>query len=558
MMNRRIIIIDDDEEIWESYRSVLVINRTPSASSRMMTELLSTEAAEDPFQVDFDLAYAQQGETGFRMVKDSIAKGKPFSIAFIDIRMPPGWGGVDTARAIRQIDENIEIVIVTAFSDLSQMEIVRTIGVPDKLLYMRKPFDAEELAQVALSLNQKWNISWHEQQQKTEINLLVKELQQTRNYLDSIIDSMPSIIAGVDEQGLVTHWNQQAEKMTNIPFAQAKGMQIESVFPKLVGLTQQIQLAIHQSEVQRRERIKCEWRDTDLLIDVIVYPLSIEGLKGAVVRVDDVTQRVRMEEVMVQSDKMISVGGLAAGVAHEINTPLGSILQNAQLLELRTLPNDGKNRQVALDCGTEIEKISQYMEQRGLNKLIAGIRDAGGRTSKIVKSMLAFSHQSASKTKADLAELVEEVILLAKSDFDLKKRYKIDNFEFVRQIATDVALLTCEKTKIEQVLLNLIRNAAQAMEEMPKEHKPKISIRIRNEESHVRIEVEDNGPGLDEKIRKRVFEPFFTTKAVGVGTGLGLSLAYFIISESHKGKIAVESELGQGTTFVIQIPVETK
>ena len=558
MNNRRILIIDDDEEIWEAYRAVLSPSDRRSSASKEMSDLLKNGQSDDPYQADFILNYASQGEEGFHQVERSIADQQHFTVAFIDVRMPPGWDGVKTACEIRKIDPNIEIVIVTAFSDLSQREIVQNIGEPDKLLYMRKPFDADELAQVALSLNRKWNISWQEQQQKSQINLLVKELQQTRDYLDSIINSMPSILIGVDESGRVTHWNEQAQKLTHISSDQAKGRAVDSVFPKFSGIAQQIKVAIERQEVQRQEKIRCELDERDLLMDVIVYPLYIEGLRGAVVRVDDVTQRVQMEELMIQSDKMLSVGGLAAGVAHEINTPLGSILQNAQMLELRTAVEDDKNIQMAKECGTDIEHIHQYMERRGLSHLISGIRDAGGRTSKIVKSMLAFSHQSASKAQSNLAELVEESITLARSDFDLKKRFRIDNVEFVREFEKDLPTFSCERIKIEQVLLNLIRNATQAMVELPKEHKPKITFRLEKREGMLQLEVEDNGPGLEEKIRKRVFEPFFTTKEVGVGTGLGLSLAYFIITENHNGRISVESEPGHGTKFVLQFPIDAR
>ncbi len=115
----------------------------------------------------------------------------------------------------------------------------------------------------------------------------------------------------------------------------------------------------------------------------------------------------------------------------------------------------------------------------------------------------------------------------------------------------------CIQTEIEQVFLNLLKNSAQAMSEKVWNQSPKITIRINSEKEHARIDIEDNGTGMDEAIRKRIFEPFFTTKPVGIGTGLGLSISYMIITSNHDGTIEASSELGKGTVFTIRLPFET-
>jgi len=430
---------------------------------------------------------------------------------------------------------------------------VKQIGDPDKLLYMRKPFDAEELAQVALSLNQKWNISYQQRRQNEKIASLLHQLENTKDYLDSIVNSMPSMIIGVNEQGIVSQWNWQAEKITNTPTEKACGQFIEDLLP-LTGMRQQINETITRKHPQSRTKFTTNFGFGDVLVDITVYPLIKNDIKDAIIRVDDVTARVKMEEVAVQSDKMLSVGGLAAGIAHEINTPLGSIMQNAQILCSRFSTSSEKNRVTAEECGTDIVKINEYMIKRGFIQLLDGIRDSGSRTSKIVKSMLAFSHESNTMSQVYIKDLANEAITLARSDYDLKKSYRIKDFDIQVECDDELTQLNCERIKIEQVLLNLIKNAAQAMTCKPADYNPQITIRIRKDELYAYIEVEDNGPGLDEDVRKRLFEPFFTTKIIGQGTGLGLSLAYFIISENHKGNILVESELNKGTKFTLQLP----
>ena len=139
----------------------------------------------------------------------------------------------------------------------------------------------------------------------------------------------------------------------------------------------------------------------------------------------------------------------------------------------------------------------------------------------------------------------------------MKKQYDFKRIEIIKTYANGLPAVPCEGAKIQQVLLNLFRNAAQAMTEAGLES-PRISIRTRleSQRSMAVMEIEDNGPGMDEPTRKRVFEPFFTTKPVGVGTGLGLSVSYFIITENHRGEMRVESRPGAGTKFIIHLPIE--
>ncbi len=282
-----------------------------------------------------------------------------------------------------------------------------------------------------------------------------KELYRLRNYLTNILDSMPSVLVGVDAEGRVTQWNKKAEQTTGIAASTAKGKILSNVFPQMVSEMEKISESIRTREAKHEQKRPRLSESGACYEDVTVYPLTANGVEGAVIRIDDVTERVRLEEMMVQSEKMLSVGGLAA------------------------------------------------------------------------------------------------------TDYDFKKHYDFKVIEITKQYADKVPPVPCEGTKIQQVLLNILRNGAQAMQAAGT-GKPRFIIRTRFKKEHemVCMEIEDNGPGMDEATRKRVFEPFFTTKPPGVGTGLGLSVSYFIITENHGGTLAVESMPNKGAKFIVRLPVE--
>ena len=385
-----------------------------------------------------------------------------------------------------------------------------------------------------------------------------EELERLRDFLTSIIDSMPSVLVGVDEQQRITRWNRQTQALTGKSFFEVKGKPLDQVFPLNSDLLAMVEQAIERQKVSEQLKIPIQFQGNLRYWDMTVYPLSESAMKGAVIRVDDVTERVRLEEMMIQSEKMLSVGGLAAGMAHEINNPLAGIIQNVQVLEKRLGPDLSKNHTVAKESGTTIEAIQQYLKRRDLHRVMQGIRESGGRAAAIVNNMLDFSRKGDSAfLPQNLCEVVDQTIELASSDFDLKKQYDFRQIKIERNYQTPIPMVRCERTKIQQVVFNLLQNAAQAMTGQRETDKPpQIDIKIFMETDLVGIEIKDNGMGMDESVRKRVFEPFFTTKELGVGTGLGLSVSYFIITENHGGTMHVESSPGKGTSFVIRLPLE--
>jgi PAS domain S-box-containing protein len=270
----------------------------------------------------------------------------------------------------------------------------------------------------------------------------------------------------------------------------------------------------------------------------------------------DITHLRAMQDSMVQSEKMLSLGGIAAGIAHEINNPLGIVLQAAQTVTLRTRLDFPKNLEAAAKVGADLAQVDRYLKERKIDVFIRDIQGAAVRASEIIRHMLDFSRRSESRRSAcDVRTIIDNSLRLASSDYDLKKNYDFKSIEIVKDYEENLPCLHCTETEIEQVMLNLLRNAAQAMAEAdPPIPAPRINIRVRAQGTGLRIDIEDNGPGISPMHRKRIFEPFFTTKASGAGTGLGLSVSYFIITKGHGGSMSVSSPSHGGTVFTIELP----
>ncbi|MGB5065280.1 MAG: PAS domain S-box protein [Candidatus Competibacter sp.] len=388
----------------------------------------------------------------------------------------------------------------------------------------------------------------------TEQKHAKEEVARMRLYLRNIIDSMPSILIGVDPWGYITVLNQPAEEVSGLSWETAQGRFFGDVFPQLESQFEQVRQAIHLGRPIKTPRMTFDVGGELHYADVMVYPLMAESAGGAVIRMDDVTARVRIESMMVQTEKMLSVGGLAAGMAHEINNPLGVIMQGSQNILRRIDPNMPQNREAAAAIDADLNQINRYLAERGILHFLEGIREAGSRAAKIVTDMLSFSRRSESRfTLVDLEDMLETVLRLAASDYDLKKKYDFKRIAIERDYDPALRVVYCDKTEIEQVILNLLKNAAQAMAE-DGTSSPSILLRTRREPDTVLIEVIDNGPGMDQKTLNRIFEPFFTTKEVGAGTGLGLSVSYFIITEQHNGRLSASSKPGHGACFSIRLP----
>jgi PAS domain S-box-containing protein len=389
----------------------------------------------------------------------------------------------------------------------------------------------------------------------TERKHAMEELRRLRNYLSNIINSMPSVLVGVDLEGRVTQWNKQAELATGMTFDKARSQPLTVVFPRLMDAMARIQSAIKDRRVLRDPKVPRHSDGETRFEDITIFPLVANGVEGAVIRVDDVTERVRLEEMMIQSEKMLSIGGLAAGMAHEINNPLAGILQNTAVLENRLFGDLPANQKAADAAGISMTAMQHYLDLRKLPTMLDNIRASGNRAAAIVKNMLSFARKSDRIVSShDLGDLLDQTLELARTDYNMKKRYDFKRIHITREYDRGVAPVPCEASKLQQVFLNILKNGAEAMTEGDGgPAQPAFILRVKDDGLWVRVEIEDNGPGMDQETHRRIFEPFFTTKPVGEGTGLGLSVSYFIITENHHGKMDVFSTDGEGTRFVIRL-----
>ena len=379
-------------------------------------------------------------------------------------------------------------------------------------------------------------------------------------YLQNIINAMPSILIGVDMQGRVTLWNNEATKVTGFEPEQAYGSKLEEVCPMLFDKITEINDAIGYQNIRKLESVYCRTGQGEgRYMDIIIYPLNLVDYSGAVIRIDDVTERVAMEDRLVQSEKITSVVGLVEGMAHEINNPLGGIIQGIQNVTRRLSADLPKNIAVAREYDVDLDKVQSYMAERQIPKFLEGIRSAGKKAADIVSYMLQFSqvHQ-APKELRDIGKLLDSLLDTIIADEEYGRKYRFDRIEFVKEYEPDLPKVPCTSSEIEQVIRNIIRNAAQAIydqENPPSEPKIILRTRYEAEQNMVCIEVEDNGPGMDETVLRRIFEPFFTTKPPGEGIGLGLAVSYFLITVAHQGMLDVKSVPGQGTRFIVHLPL---
>lgn len=383
-------------------------------------------------------------------------------------------------------------------------------------------------------------------------------LRATQDYLNCIINSMPSVLISMTPEGTITHWNTSAAMLTHLSANQVLGLTLEKVFPELDIPQETIDMAFKSKTAQVRENIVFKTlNQPDRHIDITVYPLLSSKNPGVVIRVDDVSMRVQMETVMVQNEKMLSLGELAAGMAHEINNPLGAILQAVQNIRRRVQPGLPRNHQTAANLGLDLDALNTYFNERKLHQFLNSIQEAGERASFIVKNMLEFSRSGHQHQWVDLNKVVEQSLELAQHTFEADNSFDYRNIEIKRQLDPQLPMIGCSSAELQQVILNLVANAAQAIAQDPQ---PKLDPRIEVKtyvslKGTAVIQVSDNGPGMSEHTQHHLFEPFFTTKEVGKGTGLGLSVSYFIINKHHQGEIRAESTLGQGSDFYVELPL---
>ena len=384
------------------------------------------------------------------------------------------------------------------------------------------------------------------------------ELARQKNMLQSIIESTSDAVFVKDASGCYILVNNVTAGLFGLSKEEMLGKDDYFIFPAAQAeAIKENDLAILAQESPRTFEERLTTRDGNRIYLTTKGPLYNEsGEKtGIFGMARDITEREHMAETLVQTEKMASVGGLAAGMAHEINNPLAGILQSAQVIATRLQPENAANIRAAEKCGCPMPGLQCYLDNREIMTLLDGVRDAGRRASLIVSNMLDFSKRHNSDLfPVNVIDVIEKSIELCQQDHNLAEKYNLRNVSITREYQSDECIVPCSGNQIQQVMLNLLRNALHAMSEA-ETPMPSIILRAAIEGEHALIEVEDNGPGMEEHVRRRVFDPFFTTKAPNKGTGLGLSVSYFLVVNRHGGVMEVHSTPGKGTRFSIKLPL---
>jgi len=456
ILNRRILLVDDTPTIHEDFRKILM---NVAASDLDEDEALLFGQSTPTASVCFELDSAYQGAEAIEKVKDSLPANSRYAMAFVDMRMPPGLDGVETIERLWQHDPLLQIVICTAYADHSWGEVLARLDVQDRLLILKKPFDAIEVYQFASALTAKWD------------------------------------------------------------------------------MTQQAAMKMADLEGEIRVQTK-ELRQTN------------EALTA------EITERKQLEGQLLQSEKLASIGQLAAGVAHEINNPIAFVQSNlgtlgAYLETLLNLIAAYQDAESLIDSATVVEKLGSLRKSSQLDCLRDDVPSLMRETSEgivrvreIVQNLRDFSRIDATPgwEMADLHKGIDATLNIVAHEI----KYAADVVKEYGQLPD----IECLPSQLNQVVLNLMMNAAYAIGST----RGKIVVRTGSEGDKVWIDVADTGCGIAKENLSRIFDPFFTTKPVGKGTGLGLSLSYGII-QKHRGSIDVQSEVGAGTTFRITLPV---
>ena len=408
---------------------------------------------------------------------------------------------------------------------------------------------------------------------KQDLELRVQErtaeVSRLQHLLQNIADSMPSALITVDAAGRVLTWNPAATQLTGRQRDDVLGRSLWQMCPMLGAYRETFETVVDRRQVVHLHEKRGSPPGGKTYWDVSIFPLVADDVRGAVLRIDDVTQRVHLEKEVLHSAKMASVGRLAAGVAHEINNPLSGIAQSVQLVMRALDVGLDDTRRRLKEMGLDPDILGRYLAARRVLFYLKGARQAGERAARIVSDLLTFSRKPLGGfTSHDLNDLVERTLVLAETDYDLGRGYDFKDVVVVRELAPDLPRVICDGQQIQQVILNLVRNAAQEMlraeatlAAREEGWRPRLVLRtsLTEDGSYLRLEVEDNGMGLTPEAREHLFEPFFTTKEVGVGTGLGLWLCWSIVVERHHGRIwgetLPEEAGGHGTRFIVELPL---
>jgi two-component system, cell cycle sensor histidine kinase and response regulator CckA len=544
----RVVVIDDNPEVHADISRILAAEDTPATRSAVLEcDVTGTTASGRPMP-RFEVDCTRQGEEGLAQVTRARQDGRPYSVAFVDARKPPGWEGVETIGRLWTADPALEVVLCTAIADSSLQESLRHVRRTDQLLVLKKPFDKIEVRQLAAGLSEKWRLTREAQSYFDNLEALVKartaELEHTLSLIQAsenqyrlLFDSNPTPIFTYDDATLafvsvneaaVRHYGYAKEEFLRLTLRDLALPEDLPVF--LDKLAKSASGAGHTGVWRHRTKSgklsEMEISSHHILPQKIFLSLAM-----------DVSERLSLEAQLRQSQKMDSIGQLAGGIAHDFNNLLTVINGHASLL-----------------------LASEKPSPKGADSL-KEIVEAGKRASALTRQLTTFSRkQEFHPQVVDLNEVVNHITKMLRRILGEDVALQADFSPGLPSIKADLGM-------IEQVLLNLAVNSRDAM---PRGGQLRIQTSAvtldpaaaqQNPEAapgrFVRLSFSDSGCGIAPENLGRIFEPFFTTKGLDRGTGLGLATVYGIVKQ-HQGWITVQSRLGEGTSFQIFLPASNE
>jgi two-component system, cell cycle sensor histidine kinase and response regulator CckA len=534
----RIISIDDSPDMHELYRKALF---SDDAETRQKA---GAEAGLPSFALDC----ASQGREALEMVSRARQAGRPYAVAFVDMRMPPGWDGIETIEQLWKADPALETVICTAFIDFSAADILRRLRRTDQVLLLKKPFDDIEVRLLAFALAEKWRLAREAQSHFDNLEALIKErtreleqsifqIKASENQYRLLFESNPTPIYTYDQETLaflavneaaVLHYGYFRDDFLKMNL---RDIALPAEIPAFLDKLSQWTPGAGQAGVWHH-RTK-NGKVTEM--EITSHPLGTQKqwLSLAV----DVTERLNLEAQLRQAQKMESVGQLAGGIAHDFNNLLTVINGHAGLV---------------MAGGKLSAKAQESLKE---------ISEAGKRASDLTRQLMTFSRkQEFVPQTVDLNGIVNNVTKMLRRILGEDVSLQVDFAPGLPPIKADLGM-------IDQVLLNLAVNSRDAMPRGGQLRIATSGVTIdavgarQNPESapgsFVRLDFSDTGCGIAPENLARIFEPFFTTKELDRGTGLGLATVYGIVKQ-HRGWIEVTSRVGEGTAFHIYFPASAE
>jgi len=490
-----------------------------------------------------------------------IAKQR-FGIIILDLGLPDSEG-LETLKKVQEQDTQTPIIAVTG---LQQNEGVGNDAV--------KQGAQEFLVKGDITTHGLLQAIMHAIERKKAQN----DVEAISSEWKALLQRLPTPLIGLDEECAVCVLNEAAQATWELSWEPSCVLSFQ-VFAERLGIKSAEILGIlsacqKEGVAKRLTGMKVRGKNNEkavIDISIIQTGAALPGIPVLLILANDITHVHNIEAQLGLAQKMESIGQLAAGVAHEINTPMQYMTDNLRffqenfcLLEgvveaIQTISTLAHSKKLA---PTHWEILHDAIQNADLEYLMTEIPRAlqqslegAERVSKIVRAMKEFSHPGIEEKKPiDLNHALETTITVARNEW----KYVAD---IELELDSTLPLVPCFPGELNQVFLNLLVNAAQAIGEIVdrgKDEKGRILVSTRQQGGVVEIRVGDTGPGIPEEIQQRIFEPFFTTKEVGKGTGQGLAIAHDTIVKKHDGQLFLESTVGKGATFIMQLPLKNR